>query len=291
MWSAAYLAPDADETLRRRAAAALARLAACTLCARRCGADRTAGIRRATCRIGAEARVAAVEAVAGGLLDGTADILFAGCNLRCLGCSTAPASWDGQGQPVDGDALAGHLLAAQGWGCRMVVLSSPSHVPAQILDALARAAGRGFCLPLAWASGGYDSPETLALLDGVIDLYVLDFKHGEGTAARVCAGVGDYPRVAARAAADMLRQVGPLCLDERGRARRGLLVRHLVLPNDLGGSAAVFKALPPGTAVQVLDDYRPLHRASRAPKLNRRPSADEVAAARQAAMAAGMRLV
>lgn len=291
MWPAAYLALAADETLHRRAAAAQARLAACTLCARRCGADRTVGIRRATCQIGAQARIASVSMVEDGLLEGAADILFAGCNLRCLACSTASASWDGQGQEVDGDGLAEQLLAAQKQGCRMVVLSSPSHVPAQILDGLTRAVARGFTLPLAWASGGYDRPETLDLLDGVIDLYVLDFKHGEGAAARLCAGVVDYPEVTARAAAHMLRQVGPLCLDERGRARRGLLVRHLVLPNDLAGSAAVFQRLPPGTIVQVLDDYRPLHRAGRAPKLNRRPSADEVAAARQAAMAAGMRVL
>lgn len=226
-----------------------------------------------------------------GLLDGAADILFAGCNLRCLACSTAAASWDGQGVAHDGDGLAGLLLQQQEQDRRLVVLSSPSHVAAQVLDGVARAAGRGFALPLAWATGGYDSLDTLALCDGVVDLYVLDFKHGDAAAGRLCAGVADYPQVATAAAAEMARQVGPLRRDDGGRAVGGLLVRHLVLPNDLGGGAAVFAALPAGTAVQVLDDYHPAHRANRAAKLNRRLSADEVAAAKRAAVAAGMVLV
>lgn len=273
--------------LRRRADLALERLASCTLCARRCGADRTRGIRRATCQTGTVAAVAGVTARQG-MLAGAADILFAGCNLRCLACSTAAASWDGDGEAMDGEALAGLLCRLQEQGHRMVALSSPSHVPAQILDAVARAVGRGFSLPLAWVSGGYDSLDTVALLEGVVALYVLDFKHGEAAAGRMCAGVADYPRVAAAAVAAMAAQVGPLRRDEQGRAIGGILVRHLVLPNDLGGSRAAFAALPAGTVVEVLDDYRPLHRAARAPKLNRHPSADEVAAAKQAALDAGM---
>lgn len=287
MLRAAFLSLHADGTLRRRADLALARLAACTLCARRCGADRTQGIRRATCQIGATARVASVRMDA----DGAADILFAGCNLRCLGCSTAAASWDGVGEDMDAQALAALLLAQQAAGARRVVLSSPSHVPAQILDALCHAADAGFTLPLAWATGGYDSLDTLALLGGVIDLYVADFKHGDGAAARMCLGVDDYPRVAAAAVAEMHRQVGKLRRDEAGRPVGGVLVRHLVLPNDLAGSAAIFATLSPGTAVRVLNDYQPLHRAAKAPKLNRRPSGDEVAAVRRAATQAGMMLV
>lgn len=292
MDDAPILARLANRELRRRADTALARLAACTLCARRCGADRTRGIHRATCRTGVRAAVASVGTVLGDeLLAGCEDILFAGCNLRCLGCSTAVASWDGNGAAVDAGALADILLAAQARGRRMVMLSSPSHVPAQILDGLCVAVERGFRLKLAWATGLYDSLETLALLDGVIDLYVADFKHGEAAAGRLCTGVADYPQVATLAVAEMHRQVGHLRCDAEGRAVAGLLVRHLVLPNDLAGSAAVLASLPPGTAVQVLESYLPQHRASRAPKLNRRPSADEVAAARTCAEAAGLRLL
>lgn len=282
----------ADGNLDRRAEAALARLAACTLCARRCGADRRHGIRRATCQTGTRAVVASWGAVTDDpLLDGAAEILFAGCNLRCLACSTWAASWDGAGEAVDADGLADILMELQARGHRMVVLSSPSHVPAQILDGVRVAARRGFRLPLAWATGAYDSVDTLELLDGVVDLYIADFKHGNGAAARLCAGVEDYPQVAAWAVAEMHLQVGPLRRDAQGRAVGGLLVRHLVLPNDLGGSAAIFASLPPGTAVQVLETYTPQHRANRAPKLNRRPSVDEVAAAREAALRAGLALL
>lgn len=269
--------------LRDRARRALDRLAACTLCARRCGADRIQSIRRATCQTGAVARVASVTAGTG-LLAGAADILFSGCNLRCLACSTAAASWGGVGEDLD---IAALLLRQQQAGARMVILSSPSHVPAQILDAVARAAADGFTLPLAWATGSYDSLDTLALLDGVIDLYVADFKHGDAGAARMCLGVADYPQVAAAAVAEMHRQVGPLRCDSGGRAVGGLLVRHLVLPNDLAGSAAVFASLPPGSAVRILEDYQPQHRACRAPKLNRRPLADEGTAVHAMAVSAG----
>lgn len=287
-----YIALHKNGELRARADAALARLAACTLCARRCGADRRHGIRRATCQTGATAVVARWgEAAGGAVLAGAAEVLFAGCNLRCLACSTWQASWDGAGTPVDAAALADILLAAQAGGHRMVVLSSPSHVPAQILDALCLAAGRGFRLPLAWATGGYDSLDTLALFAGVIDLYLADFKHGDGVAARLCVGVADYPEMTVRAVAEMQRQVGPLRRDGEGRAVGGLLVRHLVLPNGLAGSQAVLAALPPGASVQVLTDYRPLHRANRAPKLNRPPSAEEVAAVHAMAVDLGVVVV
>ncbi len=281
-WAMAALTHD-HAALRDRADQALARLAACTLCARRCGANRTQGIRRATCQTGAVARVASVTAGAG-LLAGAADILFSGCNLRCLACSTAAASWGGAGEEMDVAAL---LCRQQQAGARMVMLSSPSHVPAQILDGVARAAVAGFTLPLAWATGTYDSLDTLVLLDGVVDLYVADVKHGGADAARLCLGVADYPRVAAAAVAEMHRQVGPLRRDAAGRAVGGLLVRHLVLPNDLAGSAAVFACLPPVSAVQILEDYQPQHRACRAPKLNRRPLADEVAAVHAMAVSMG----
>ncbi|HLO75710.1 MAG TPA: hypothetical protein VK196_04560 [Magnetospirillum sp.] len=282
---------DAGE-LRARADRALGRLTACTLCSRRCGADRPAGIRRATCRIGAQATVAGWGAAqAEPCLAGAGEILFAGCNLRCLACSTWQASWDGAGTAMDAEALAGLLLDMQGRGHGVVMLSSPSHVPAQILDALWRAADRGFRARLAWQTGGYDCLETLALLAGVVDLYVADFKHGDPAAARLCLGVDDYPRVAAQAMAEMHRQVGGLRLDGQGRAMGGLLVRHLVLPNGLSGSESVFAALPAGTAVRVLDTYQPRHRAARAPKLNALPSADEVARVRSMALSAGLRLV
>jgi putative pyruvate formate lyase activating enzyme len=293
MPNAAYLAFVADGSLRQRADAALAGLAACTACARRCGADRRHGVARAACRIGATAKVAFAGPAVGAeaCFAGAGEILFAGCNLRCLSCSIADASWGGNGADADASALADMLLSLQDHGHRLVMLTSPSHVPAQILDALCVAAARGFHLPLAWQSGGYDGLETLALLEGVIDLYVADVKHGDAAVARMCTGVADYPAVALRAVAEMYRQVGGLQRDAAGLAQRGLLVRHLVLPNGLAGAEAVFAGLPQACTVHVMAGYVPAHRAGRAPKLNRRPSADEVAAAQSSAVLFGAALL
>lgn len=292
MISAAYLSLVSDGGLRRRAAHMVARLAACTLCARRCGADRTQGIHRATCRIGRWAKVAPAGAWtdAEACLGGTAAIAFSGCNLRCLACNTWESSWDGRGDEVSAEQLAAIMLELQAQGFQRLALVSPSHVPAQILEALALAAEGGLTLPLVWDSGGYDSPETLALLNGVVDIYRPDLKHGHGAVARVCTGVVDYPEVNAQVIAAMHAQVGDLVMGEDGMARRGLLARHLVLPNDLAGTAAALACLPAGSAVNVMDSYRPVFRAAKAPKLNRPATAEEVAAAREVALRLGLNL-
>lgn len=293
MSAAAYLRLHADGRLRHRAAQAVAGLSSCTLCARRCGADRTIGIRRATCRIGRLAKVASWGAPARAelCLAGTGEILFSGCNLRCLSCATWAASWDGEGTEVTAEALADIMLAVQERGHQRLMLASPSHVPAQILEALCLAADQGFHLPLAWQSGGYDSLDTIRLLDGIVDLYIPDVKHGDASVARVCTGVADYPAVSGAVVAEMQRQVGHLVLGADGVARRGLLVRHLVLPSGLGGTAQVLAGLPVGTAVSLSDTYLPLFRADRHPKMNRRPTPDEAAAAVECARERDLKVV
>ncbi|HSV30352.1 MAG TPA: radical SAM protein, partial [Candidatus Omnitrophota bacterium] len=243
MTGPAYLPLSRDGRLAARAREALARLSSCVLCARRCGADRTQGIRRASCRIGRHAIVHSVGPYDGG---GGA-IVFAGCNMRCLFCDIAEASWDGKGEEADAESLAGHMLALQQRGHRCIALVSPSHVAAQIVEAVAIAAQRGLTVPLAWDSGGYDSPEGLALMDGVVDFYLPDAKFGDSTVARQLAGVTGYVDANRAAIAEMLRQVGP----------GGVLVRHLRLPHGLAGTEAVLAGLPEGVAVEVRDDYRP----------------------------------
>lgn len=293
MDSAAYLTLAADGRLRQRAAEALARMAACTLCARRCGADRIHGIARATCRIGRLAKVASMGAWtdAEACLGDSAAILFSGCNLRCLSCNTWPASWDGAGHEVTADQLAGMMLALQARGFRRLALISPSHVSAQILEALVLAAERGLTLPLVWDTGGYDDLDSLALLDGVVDIYRPDLKHGHGAMARMCTGVSDYPAVNAQIVTAMHAQVGDLVVDGDGMARRGVLARHLVLPNDLAGTAAALACLPAGSTVHVADSYRPEFRAGKAPKLNRPATAAEIAAAREVARGLGLKVL
>ncbi len=257
-------------SLAHRAARAVAGLAACTLCARRCGADRTQGIRRATCQTGRLAKVAWwgewADAPAG--LEGAGAILFAGCNLRCLACSTWQASWEGEGREVTARELADIMLALQAEGRTHLALVSPSHVPAQILEALALA--EGLTMKLVWDSGGYDSVETLALFEGLVEVYVPDVKHGDAAAARVCTGVADYPQVNRRVVAEMIRQVG---LEK-------VILRHLVLPNGLAGTELAMAGLAAGTRVEARGDYQPLFRAYRMAKLNRPVTGEELAEAR-----------
>lgn len=230
--------PLSASVLAQRAAAAMARLAPCTLCARRCGADRLTGAKRPACGIG---RLARIENWAPGI------IRFAGCNLRCLYCPRPEAAWEARGTELDAYALADMLLAME---TPEVVLYRPSHVAAQVLEALAIAVARGFDRRLVWDSNGFDAVETLALLDGVVDEWRCDMRYADSAVARQCSGVSGYAETNKAVVAQMHRQ-GPLT------------VRHLVLPNGLSG----VPDSPPG--VKVVEDrgYQPLFRAARHAKL------------------------
>ena len=171
------------------------------------------------------------------------------------------------------------MLDLQRRGCHNINLVSPSHVVAQILAAVAIAAERGLRLPLVYNTGGYDSLEALALLDGVVDIYMPDMKFGDAALARKYSHVRDYVRFNQAAVREMHRQVGDLVLDDQGIERRGLLVRHLVLPDGIAGTEAVLKFLAeeisPGTYVNLMDQYSPCHRADDFPELSRSITAAE----------------
>jgi putative pyruvate formate lyase activating enzyme len=268
-----------------RAAEAHRRLANCDLCPRYCLVDRTATIRGTACRTGANAVVQAYgphfgeESPLSGT-GGSGTIFFSYCNMRCLYCQNWEISWQGEGVSVDDDALAAMMLSVQRRGCHNVNLVSPSHVVAQILSALVVAARRGLTVPLVYNTGGYDSPEALRLLDGVIDIYMPDMKYGDDARARRYSKVQDYIAVNRSAVREMHRQVGDLVLDDRGRAVRGLLVRHLVLPDGLADTAGVLRFLAdevsPATYVNVMGQYRPCYRAVDYPELTRHPTAAEM---------------
>jgi putative pyruvate formate lyase activating enzyme len=185
------------------------------------------------------------------------------------------------------------MLQLQRQGCHNINFVSPSHVVVAILEALAIAIERGLNVPLVYNSGGYDAPQTLALMDGVIDIYMPDFKFWEPESARAFCGVDDYPAVARTALAAMHRQVGELNVDTHGVARRGLIVRHLVMPESLAETRAILnfiaQALSPDTYVNLMPQYRPCGEARRFPTLNRRLSVPEFEAAVLAAMEAGLR--
>ncbi len=285
--------------LGRRVKAAYARLEVCDLCPRECGVNRRESAQGAGCphrraRSGLQCRAPFWRGGSSGGARGSGTIFFAWCNLACQYCQNADISQLGHGYEVEPAELAQLMLSVQAQGCHNVNLVSPSHVVPQILAALLIAVDAGLRLPLVYNTGGYDSPKTLALLDGVIDIYMPDMKYARSEPALRYSRVPRYPEVNQAAVREMHRQVGDLTLDDRGIAQRGLLVRHLVLPDDLAGTAETVRFLreqiSPHTYINVMDQYRPCYRAHDLPPLNRRITAEEYARAVQHAQEAGLRL-
>jgi putative pyruvate formate lyase activating enzyme len=285
--------------LRRRADEAAARLEACDICARRCGVNRQLSSEGAGCHTGAHAWVSSYgphfgeeDPLVGSAGSGT--IFFTRCNLRCQFCQNHEISQAGDGREVESDELARMMLDLQAQGCHNINLVSPSHVVPQILAALLMAAEAGLRLPLVYNTGGYDALDTLALLDGCVDIYMPDMKYADPEVGLHCSGVGHYPEVNRAAVREMHRQVGDLTMDERGVALRGLLVRHLVLPEGLAGTAETVRFLrdevSPHTYLNVMQQYRPCYRAHELPPLDRPVTRAEYAAALRLAEDAGLRL-
>lgn len=292
-----YLAFARSGALAERVRDAIARLESCDLCARYCRVDRTASLRGVVCRTGRNAVVSSHFAHHGeespiSGVRGSGTIFFSWCNLRCVFCQNWQLSWRGEGEETGAEALAAMMLALQDGGCHNINFVSPSHVVAQILEALAIAARGGLRLPLVYNTGGYDSPEALALLDGVIDIYMPDMKYGDCEAARTYSHIRDYVPVNRAAIKEMHRQVGDLVLDAAGIAQRGLLVRHLVLPEDLAGTDDVLRFLAEevsrGTYLNLMDQYRPCFKACGDVRIGRPLRADELQAAEAAARRHGL---
>ncbi len=280
----AYLALFRSGELAERAAGARTRLSDCDLCARLCHVNRLEGISGAVCRTGERARVHGFgphfgeeDPLRGTRGSGT--IFFSWCNLRCDFCQNWTISQRGDGDEVSPDDLAGQMLELQEFGCHNINLVSPSHVVAQILSALEIAVRRGLRLPIVFNTGGYDSLPALRLLDGVVDIYMPDMKYGDAATAKRYSHIPDYPEVNRAAVKEMHRQVGDLVLDEQGVAVRGLLVRHLVLPNGLAGTGAVLdflaREISTNTYLNLMTQYHPDWRAARLEPLARCISGEE----------------
>lgn len=204
---------------------------------------------------------------------GSGTIIFTYCNLRCVFCQNYTISQLGEGYEADREELARIMLSLQTKGCHNINLVSPTHVVPYILDALEPAVNMGLHLPLVYNSGGYDFVETLELLDGIIDIYMPDMKYSDKKTAEQLSGIKDYPEVNRAAIKEMHRQVGDLQIDEQGIAQRGLLVRHLVLPERLAGTQEVVRFLArevsTNTYLNIMAQYHPCHRASDIPSLSR----------------------
>ena len=294
----AYLALLDDNQLATRAEQAYQRMTDCDLCARYCHVDRFKTIKGAVCRTGAAAVVNSFgphhgeeDPLRGNRGSGT--IFFSWCNLRCVFCQNWDISQKGLGYEVTPQTLADMMLQLQARGCHNINFVTPSHVVAQIIAAVNIAAQQGLHLPLVYNTGGYDSPEALALLDGIIDIYMPDMKYGDSDIARRYSKVRDYVDVNFNAVREMHRQVGDLQLDNNGVAQHGLLVRHLVLPADIAGTEAVIAFLAEeisrNTYLNLMDQYRPCYRADENPPLDRPLTEDEYRRALALAKEYGLR--
>jgi len=248
----------------------------CRVCPRRCGVNRLAG-ESGKCHVTTQTIVSSYSPHFGEEAPlvgrhGSGTIFFTYCNLRCVFCQNYTISQLGEGSAVDREELARMMLSLQAKGCHNINLVSPTHVVPHILDALELAVDMGLHLPLVYNSGGYDSTETLELLDGIIDIYMPDTKYSDEKTAEQLSGIKDYPEVNRAAVKEMHRQVGDLQIDEQGIAQRGLLVRHLVLPNRLAGTEEVVRFLAqevsPNTYLNVMAQYHPCHKAFDIPQLS-----------------------
>jgi putative pyruvate formate lyase activating enzyme len=294
----AYLRLRESGELEKRVRGAYARLEECDLCARYCRVNRRQTIRGAVCRTGERAVVSSFgphhgeeDPLRG--TGGSGTIFFSWCNLRCSFCQNWEISQKGIGREVEPEEIAAMMLELQGHGCHNINFVSPSHTVAQILAAVELAAREGLRLPLVYNTGGYDSLEALALLDGVIDIYMPDMKYGDSETAHRYSHVRNYWETNQAAVLEMHRQVGDLLLDSRGIALRGLLVRHLVLPDDLANSEKVFtfiaQKISGDTYINVMDQYAPGYRAGDVPPLDRPVGHEEVRRALLQAEKCGLR--
>lgn len=277
-----YLALYRSGELERRAEALKARLASCDICPRDCRINRLQG-EPGYCHSGRLPIVSSVCAHHGEepALSGTrgsGTIFFANCNMRCVYCQNYQISQDSKRQKfneIDCHALADKMLYLQDQlGCHNINFVSPSHFVPQVLRAVVEAVPMGLKVPLVYNTGGYDSVATLRELDGVIDIYLPDLRYASDKWARKFSGAPDYVEHARGAIKEMYRQVGDLMIDGSGIAQRGLIVRHLILPNDVAGSREsltwLVRELSPRVTVSIMSQYKPVHRAVDMPLLSRK---------------------
>jgi putative pyruvate formate lyase activating enzyme len=293
----AYLKLLESGELGKRAAEAWRHMEYCDLCARYCRMDRMETTKGAVCRTGERAVVHShgphhgeEDPLRG--WNGSGTIFFSWCNLRCVYCQNWDISQKGLGREVGPEELARMMLALQSMGCHNINFVSPSHVVAQIIAAVAIAGQQGLKLPLVYNTGGYDSLEALQLLDGIIDIYMPDMKYADAVNAHHYSHVRDYVEVNRAAVKEMHRQVGDLVVSPHGIARRGLLVRHLVLPENVAGTDEVLaflaEEISPDTYVNVMDQYRPCYRAEDNPPLDYRITRGEFRQAKAKAAELGL---
>jgi putative pyruvate formate lyase activating enzyme len=296
----AYLKLHRSGELLRRAKQAVKDLAECKVCPRECDADRLAD-KTGTCKTGRYAQVSSYfphlgeeDCLRGWRGSGT--IFFCMCNLRCVFCQNFDISQGRRGQEVEPPELAAMMLELQSMGCHNINFVTPEHVVPQVLEGLVIAVEAGLRLPIVYNTSAYDSMESLRLLDGVVDIYMPDFKLWDTEKSLRYLTAKDYPEAARNALKEMHRQVGVLKMDERGLAKRGVLVRHLVMPGMPEETRQILRflaeELSPDTFVNVMAQYHPAGKVSnqKYSDINRRLHPDEYRSAVKFAQKFGLRL-
>jgi putative pyruvate formate lyase activating enzyme len=283
--------------LHRRVEAARERLLSCDICPRGCAVNRLEG-ERGYCRSGALAKVASVNAHHGeepclSSTRGSGTIFFSNCTGRCIFCQNYPISQLGSGSEMDTEELAEAMLSLQDRGCHNINLVTPTHFVPQILAALEGAVERGLRIPLVYNTSGYERVSTLELLDGVVDIYLPDAKYADEEVAHKLSDFDGYVEHNRRALLEMQRQVGEeLVLNERDIAKRGLIIRHLVLPEGLSQTEEVLswiaEKLSQKTYVSLMAQYFPAHKTVDHPRMGRRLKSHEYAQALETFDAAGL---
>ncbi len=292
-----YLALHRSGELGRRADQLWRSLESCRLCPRQCGANRLAG-EKGTCGADSTLVIASRHPHFGEEKPlvgrgGSGTIFFTNCGLRCVFCINWEISQGGEGRARSVEELADMMLDLQTMGCHNINLVTPTHYTPHILRALDIAAGKGLRLPLVWNTCGYERPEVLAQLEGVVDIYLPDFKYYDSAmAGRHLSGAADYPEITEAALLEMNRQVGIARPDKDGLMYRGLMVRHLVMPNNVARTDRVIDwiaaYLPRDTYLNIMAQYIPCYRAQQYEEIARRITDDEYAAAVSRALADGL---
>ena len=282
--------------LKERVAKAYSLLEDCTVCPRKCRVNRLKGEMK-FCGIGREAVVSSFAPHFGEeppLIGsyGSGTIFFAGCNLLCSFCQNYDISHAREGRTSSGEEVAAMMIALERLGCHNINFVSPTHVTPQILMAILIARDNGLTVPLVYNCGGYESVETLKLLDGIIDIYMPDIKYSDPNVAEELSSAPDYPAVSRSALKEMHRQVGDLVIDSLGRAKSGLLIRHLVMPGGKAGTEEVMKFIATEISmdsyVNIMDQYRPCYHAHLTKEIDRRITSQEYSQAIGIALRCGL---
>ncbi len=283
-WIPAYEKLEKEGKLVERIKQACSIFERCELCPRRCGVNRKKG-EKGFCRAPLRPVIFSYQPHFGEEMplvgeNGSGTIFFSNCNLRCVFCQNWPISHEGRGNEVQDEDLADMMIKLQKIGCHNINLVTPTHVMPNILNATRIALKKGLRLPLVYNTSGYERLEIVKLLEGIVDIYLPDMKYMDpDQAAKYSAGASDYTELTKKAIIEMNRQVGELQIDKRGIAFRGLIIRHLVMPNRVAGTERFVKwvagALPKSTYVNIMAQYRVEYKAYEYPEIARGITAQE----------------